>query len=79
MLGSDLMAESSGSRIEVNGADDTSLRFLHWLGYFPDRIDGPRQSMYKQTAPGGVFRAPAAEEARYLAAMRAGLRITCAS
>jgi len=76
MLASELMAKPSGSEILVKGADEASLRFLHWLGYHPQRIDGDRQSMFKQLAPGWVFKTSPAEQARYLAAMRAGLEIT---
>ena len=63
----ELMLKPTGSRIEVNGPDDRSLRFLHWLGYFPERIAGTRQTLIKTLSPGFVLQAPEAEHARYSA------------
>jgi hypothetical protein len=69
MLNSALMAQPSGSRIVVDNPDDRTLRVLHWLGYFPERIDGQRQTLIKTLAPGFVMQAPQAEQAAYLSAL----------
>ena len=63
----ELLLQPNGSHLTVNGPSDRALRFLHWVGYHPERIDGPRQTLIKLTAPGYVFVAPAAEHARYVA------------
>jgi len=69
MLNSELMAQPSGSRIVVEGVDDRTLRFLHWLGFFPERIEGSRQTLIKTLSPGFVMQAPASERAAYLSAL----------
>jgi len=69
MLNSELMAQPSGSRVVVDCPNDQTLRFLHWLGYFPERIDGPRQILIKTLAPGFVMQALPAEHATYLSAI----------
>lgn len=61
----ELMLQPTGSRITINGFSDRQLRFLHWLGYWPERIDGARQTLIKQLSPGCCFVAPPAEQAAY--------------
>lgn len=61
----ELMLKPTGSRIKINGASDGQLRILHWLGYWPERIDGPRQTLIKTLSPGYCLQAPAAEHAAY--------------
>jgi hypothetical protein len=59
------MLKPTGSRVTVNGPSDRQLRFLHWLGFHPERIDGPRQTLIKMLSPGFCLQAPPAEHATY--------------
>jgi hypothetical protein len=77
MLASDLMNKPSGSCIEIYNPSEVELRLLHWLGYHAKFIDGPRQLMVKLLAPRYVFQALREEEARYLAALRSGVQVSC--
>jgi hypothetical protein len=61
----ELMLQPTGSRITVNGPGERLLRFLNWLGYWPERIDGARLPLIKQLAPGYCFTVPLAEQAAY--------------
>jgi hypothetical protein len=59
------MLKPTGSRIEEYGPSENHLRFLHWVRYHPEKIDGPRQTLIKTLSPGYSFQAPAAEQAFY--------------
>jgi hypothetical protein len=67
----ELMLKPTGSRIEINSPSDSQLRFVHWLGYWPERIARPRQTLIKTLSPGFVFQAPPAEHAAYEALITA--------
>ena len=66
----ELMLKPTGSRVAISCANDRGLRFLHWLGYFPERIDGSRQTLIKTLSPGTVFQTLPAEHAAYSAMVR---------
>ena len=38
------MLKPTGSQIVENAPSEQHLRFLHWVGYWPERIDGQRQT-----------------------------------
>jgi hypothetical protein len=75
MHASELLAGPVGLLIEARSADDATIRFLHWLGYWPQQIEGGRQVLIKMLSPGWAFKASPPEQRRYLEAVRSNLEL----